>query len=595
MARADGKRTVDDAGEKIGGARKDLAAARLVAADLDGMTGAEQALLIQKDRVWPKPDWAALVEGGMNITAAAQLKLMRDGIAAKPRVFYGLTFGEAARGYVETLERAATLAGACRTVDDVRALNTTLTAAMGLEGRGVPNAVKARFMSTYKGNYNPFHVDMDDRVKADRLVAEGFPGDIPAWRKGVVCRPYGQRFILVKGGKVLGGKEAFLTEIEAMEWLRLSHEAATASRGAKGGTEAQEPKRPHLDTLRREGPPRAEGAVTPESFISTFGFRAVEFGQWLPDAERQQVLEMSFDALNDLADVLEVPPEAISLDGKLAVAFGARGSGAAAAHYEPDRQVLNMTRLRGAGFVAHEWGHALDHHLGILGNEDPVEDGAPRYASGGHKHRRSRDMSLPRLPLEIATLVETISKAFRETRMTREEAGAAARASLAKTLEETVKAAGQVDQHMAAHPDKPDRKWLKSMSDWNATALKRMDVLRARIEQIDGGMETTECRTSNFLKQAQGMSNGDYWIRPNEMFARSFESAVFDKLADMGRCSEYLVHGVEEWRFDDPAFRGNPYPTGGERTALSAMVLDIASQAVPLIANVADKAHAPAP
>ena len=31
------------------------------------------------------------------------------------------------------------------------------------------------------------------------------------------------------------------------------------------------------------------------------------------------------------------------------------------AHYEPARNVINLTRLKGAGSLAHEWGHALDY------------------------------------------------------------------------------------------------------------------------------------------------------------------------------------------------------------------------------------------
>jgi hypothetical protein len=59
-----------------------------------------------------------------------------------------------------------------------------------------------------------------------------------------------------------------------------------------------------------------------------------------------------------------VPKTFISLSGSLAVAFGARGVGRAAAHYEPARKVINLTRMSGAGFVAHEFFHAIDDYLG---------------------------------------------------------------------------------------------------------------------------------------------------------------------------------------------------------------------------------------
>lgn len=31
------------------------------------------------------------------------------------------------------------------------------------------------------------------------------------------------------------------------------------------------------------------------------------------------------------------------------------------AHYEPIQEVINITKLRGAGSLGHEWSHALDH------------------------------------------------------------------------------------------------------------------------------------------------------------------------------------------------------------------------------------------
>ncbi|MDR0972533.1 MAG: hypothetical protein LBM61_00930, partial [Prevotellaceae bacterium] len=48
---------------------------------------------------------------------------------------------------------------------------------------------------------------------------------------------------------------------------------------------------------------------------------------------------------------------------------GARGSGTANAHYEPDRVVINLTKTRGAGSLAHEWWHALDNYFSRLGGE----------------------------------------------------------------------------------------------------------------------------------------------------------------------------------------------------------------------------------
>ena len=80
-------------------------------------------------------------------------------------------------------------------------------------------------------------------------------------------------------------------------------------------------------------------------------------------------------------------PKALSLNGELAIAFGARGHGgeeAAAAHYEPGHQVINMTKIKGAGSLAHEWFHALDHYLGRQDGKatDRTKAADAREASG---------------------------------------------------------------------------------------------------------------------------------------------------------------------------------------------------------------------
>jgi len=75
------------------------------------------------------------------------------------------------------------------------------------------------------------------------------------------------------------------------------------------------------------------------------------------------MLNQAYDALHDLANIIGIPPQAVSLNGSLGLAFGSRGAGWASAHYEPDTLVINLTKPRGAGCLAHEFFHALDHYF----------------------------------------------------------------------------------------------------------------------------------------------------------------------------------------------------------------------------------------
>ena len=117
----------------------------------------------------------------------------------------------------------------------------------------------------------------------------------------------------------------------------------------------------------RTGILKREGDVTPEQFQETFGFRGVEFGEWVENKNRQENLNKAYDALTDMAEVLRLPPRAMSLNGTLGLAFGARGRGgsnAPLAHYEPVKVVINLTKNKGAGSLGHEWFHALDNYFG---------------------------------------------------------------------------------------------------------------------------------------------------------------------------------------------------------------------------------------
>ena len=107
--------------------------------------------------------------------------------------------------------------------------------------------------------------------------------------------------------------------------------------------------------------------VSAEDFREAFDFRGVEFGNWMQQKDRRQALNECYDSLMDLAMVCGVSPKALSLGGKLAMAFGARGVGKFNAHYEPGKVVINLTKTKGAGSLAHEWFHAIDNYFNMQG------------------------------------------------------------------------------------------------------------------------------------------------------------------------------------------------------------------------------------
>ena len=126
-----------------------------------------------------------------------------------------------------------------------------------------------------------------------------------------------------------------------------------------------------LTNMPRQGQDYRNGAaVLPDQFQRIINPRGCQFGNWMTN--RDVALNETFDGLHDLAGFLNWPVERMTFNGTLAFAFGARGHGQAAAHYEPGHRVINLTKHGGPGCLAHEWAHALDHH--ICGNDSLSSD-----------------------------------------------------------------------------------------------------------------------------------------------------------------------------------------------------------------------------
>ena len=56
------------------------------------------------------------------------------------------------------------------------------------------------------------------------------------------------------------------------------------------------------------------------------------------------------------------------------------------AHYEPDENVINLTKNRGNGSFAHEWGHAFDRYMrGSLNDPARIKKARSNYEKLQHE------------------------------------------------------------------------------------------------------------------------------------------------------------------------------------------------------------------
>lgn len=114
----------------------------------------------------------------------------------------------------------------------------------------------------------------------------------------------------------------------------------------------------------RNGESHRSGAdVDFADIVKLFGFRTAKIGKWVSKEEQQLAANLFFDALADLMDILQVPPQVISLNGSLSLAFGTGGQKHSSAHYELNSKTLALAKNAGGGSLAHEWFHAFDHYI----------------------------------------------------------------------------------------------------------------------------------------------------------------------------------------------------------------------------------------
>ncbi len=314
-------------------------------------------------------------------------------------------------------------------------------------------------------------------------------------------------------GNMLTFARGFATRKEAAEWIERNRAEIDAWDAAR--KEARRNFRYFTPGNVREGRDWRSGKDVSEREVGeTFGFRGVQFGNWTNQRDRQQAVNEAYDALMDLADVLGVSPKAIGLGGELGLAFGARGSGNANAHYERDNVVINLTKTRGAGSLAHEWWHALDNYYS---------------RRGGIKTGMMTDGASAEIRAEMGRafrgLVEAISGSDYDAR----------------------------SRDMGSYWGSPVEETARLFAEWVHMKLKDMG---RRNSFLSNGLESSDAErwqqmTYGLYKQRMKMVNADI-ARANE------------KLKDGEKKPELEVMSFEQWQKERESLADYPYPTEAE-------------------------------
>ncbi|WP_413734257.1 LPD38 domain-containing protein [Shewanella sp. BJSY2023SW005] len=392
---------ITDFGEKIGGAKKDTWQATIKALEDTGTTESQPL-----SKSWPEPDYQKLIGEGVTPEAAALAAMLRGVTGTKPRDKRRLAGWTASVNKLKEIALSAisgekTADQAIDSMINERLISSRVNAyeirrTLPVIAKSSPANFKraARYMIG-GGNFSMFNGVQFDKPKTMHLVefdgksiystadeslevvqgrlAELLAADAKSSGTAGDTKKYSKVSVYVDRHT----KESFLGWESSTGVLRIKTFPGTKEARAYLEANRDEveqrlqqmkkiPSERRAENRGRVGPKRYSANVTPAVFAETFGFRGVEFGNWVEQGKRQKDLNEAYDALADLADAIDIPLKALSLNGRLGMAFGARGSGGvnpAKAHYEPGKLVINLTKKAGAGSLAHEWMHALDNYF----------------------------------------------------------------------------------------------------------------------------------------------------------------------------------------------------------------------------------------
>lgn len=576
--------------------------------DFIHMNEREAEKFVKKDNVWKKPDYAAMLEEGIPLGVVYFIKKARDGLNASPQYYRTDDTPEKRtarqKEYIKTVRELQTVLSDVRTVEDaMRAYDRFFVDNGYLEKvQGWVSGIHYR--ATKKGQDNPvitnklsntmlirsaeyFERNFTQKAKKEQFcvskeqkIPKGyaihFNDGKHTYSKNEDWKP--GTYYVTKGYSIL--RTNFETKEAALKWVQ-----ELAKGRNKNGKIRFVP--PQLAHVKRTGPDYRNGVeITGQHYLDTFGFRGGEFGNWMNQNDRQTSLNMGFEALKDLASALKISDKDIAYQGTLAIAFGARGSGNAAAHYEPLRTVINLTKMHGAGSLAHEWWHGLDDYLGTKMGAKGMLSEQPRLYAPFQKLIDTMKYK-PETPEQAAKRTEA------QTERTRKNAASWLDSSVLASLkrygnEEQMETyavlreaflsgePGSVGQISAFKKNVTGRVIPKSERERLEIFERMLSRMQAQEAPQIGRTETDFYRNSVRMgKECE--KDGGYWDSNVEMTARAFACYIKDKLpytsdylAGHADCALTLVSGKDGEMEVLKAF-----PVGEERRAINAVFDEI--------------------
>lgn len=395
---------IEDFGEKILGARKDMWGKYRAAMTSELPADVRSITLSQ---YFPEPNYEAAIAKGITTEQLAIVKALRDSLPVKPQR------PARAAQWVEGLKAARETANQVLQNPDTVNLFKQSAEADAIHNRvafylelGYPAFTKAKDYTLHSSDYlmyggtrfnTPTTIYELERgykrvagsqnraemvALARKMLAQSAaPAKAPTKLDVYQRRDTGEIIIgkKIATGKFIDLKGGFERVKDAFDFLtkNQAHLEALLAEKRKIYPVRRDTNAPRVGKEYRP----AGTVITPERFSQEFGFRGVQFGNWVEQERRAQDLNNAYDALLDMADIIRIPARAVSLDGTLGLAFGARGKANELAHYERGHVVINLNKKNGAGSLGHEWWHALDNYFSRQDGQNEMTSENPKANS----------------------------------------------------------------------------------------------------------------------------------------------------------------------------------------------------------------------
>jgi len=640
-------------GDHVWGSRKDLAeiatairAGRreLTNADLAKLDYGDAAYLVTKKNLVPVHSLETLRGLGLSPGAAHMALTIINAIGAKPpdTALGREQYTEDVRNVVASITRAATL-------KDVKNLYMEWIQSRVVQPRYVADVVNSSVASERATELTE-ETGIDHRVKYSSRNNEGTleiiafpppPFDALGKRFSTLLKTLNLPTWYSSGNKKV--KDALNHAIEAEAAGEDGWGMLDSLEGAKKTTRKRGKTKRGWSTAKqvsgeviRKGETIAITEADPERLSQTFSVPNIQYGNWMTQADREYHTKALEGAFHDMSEVLGIDPKQVSLNGRLSISMGGRGSGTAMAHYEPSKKIINLTKFAGGGTLAHEWGHALDNVIaevsgakseagggiylsesvnskvlspkvktaigGVIHAMEKAPD--PVKARAAHKlHIQKKkieteniitehnnlssvidawaypnevsDRTVARWKENIASLKVDLTRYIKDKSQAPESYVAKHIDKLRRGLASKEKQLSILETKSGMDKEQQDKHRVKLLADLNAL---RLDSNSARASF--NAARRMDPEASNYYMSSQNLGT-KYWGSTREMFARAFESHVEDAFKKQKRANTYLVDGTTA-RYGIPmplpdGSNTEVYPQGDERKAISAAMTNLLS------------------